>query len=319
MAQYQPADLHADMYLTNISIAYRNPDYIADKIFPLLPVNKQSNKIGLYDQSHWFRDTAKLRAPGTKSEGGGWAVNSDTYYCDRFSYRHEIDDEARDNADDPFNLDRDATVFVTDKLQLRREIAFATDFFTTSVWGQDKTSANFANAAKWSDYAASSPLIDLTSFRDSMEALVGREPNTLVMGKQVWVQLKWHPDVVDTIKYTQRAQVGTELFASLAEFDRLLVGRSIYTTTVEGTAEASVTYTRVWGKNALMVYVPSAPSLLNPAAGYTFTWQRVPSSVQYIRRMRDEEREVDIVECNSYFDQKKTAANAGLFMSGAVA
>lgn len=300
-----------------MSIAYRNPMYIADQIFPIVPVNKQSNKIALYDQSHWFRDTAKMRAPGTKSQGGGWAVSSDTYFADRFSYRHEIDDEARDNADDPFNLDRDATEFVTDKLQMRREVSFATDFFTTSVWGQDKVGAT--DFTKWSDYAASTPLVDLTSYRDSMEAKVGREPNMLVMGKQVWVQIKWHPDVIDTIKYTQRAQVGTELFAALTEFDRLLVGRTIYTTTVEGTAEASVTYSRIWGKHALMVYVPAAPSLLQPAAGYTFTWQRVPSSIQYIRRMRDDEREVDIVEANSYFDQKKTAANAGLFMQNVVA
>ncbi|TXH52455.1 MAG: hypothetical protein E6Q97_16030 [Desulfurellales bacterium] len=317
MAQYTPQDLHVDQYLTNISIAYQNPLYIADQIFPIVPVNKQSNKIALYDQSHWFRDTAKVRAPGTKSQGGGWAVNSDTYFCDRFSYRHEIDDEARDNADEPFNLDRDATDFVTDKLQMRRERSFAADFFTTSVWGTDKTGAS--DFTRWSDYAASTPLVDLTTYRDTVEATVGREPNTLVMGKQVWVQLKWHPDVIDTIKYTQRAQVSTDLFASLAEFDRVLVGRSIYTATAEGTAEASVSYGRIWGKHALMVYVPDAPSLLQPAAGYTFTWNRVPGSIQYIRRMRDDEREVDIVEANSYFDQKVTASKAGLFMSTAVA
>jgi len=318
VAQYQSSDIHADIFLTNMSIAYQNRNYIADQIFPLVPVNKQSNKIALYDQSHWFRDTAALRAPGTKSRGGGWSVSNDTYYCDRFSYRHEIDDETRDNADEPFNLDRDATRFVTDKLQLRREIAFATDFFTTSVWGTDVTSASFTNAVKWDDYASSSPLVDLTTQRDAMEGKIAVEPNTLVMGKQVWVKLKWHPDIIDTIKYTQRAEVSTELFASLTEFQRVLIGRGIYTTTAEGTAEASVTYSRIWGKNALLVYVSNSPSLLDPSAGYTFTWQRVPSSVQYIRRMRDDEREVDIIEANSYFDQKKTAAGAGIFLSAAV-
>jgi hypothetical protein len=103
------------------------------------------------------------------------------------------------------------------------------------------------------------------------------------------------------------------------EFESYLVGRSIYTTTVEGTAEASVGYTRIWGKNALMVYVPSAPSLLQPAAGYTFVWQVVPNALQYIKRMRNEEKEIDIVEANSYNDAKATLTNAGLFLSAAVA
>ena len=103
------------------------------------------------------------------------------------------------------------------------------------------------------------------------------------------------------------------------EVDRYLVGRSIYTTTVEGTAEASVSYTRIWGKHGLLIYVPPAPSLLTPAAGYTFVWQVVPNALQYIKRMRDEEKEIDIIEANSFYAQTITAAGAGLFLSGAVA
>lgn len=311
-------DLHVDALLTNISIGYRNPDYIADQIFPIVPINKQSNIIPKYDQSHWFRDGAKLRAPGTKSTGGGWTVDkTDKYFCDRFSFRSEISDDDRDNADEPFNLDREATEFVTDKAQLRREIAFASDFFKTGVWGSDKVGG--VDFTKWSDYAASSPLVDITDYKDAVEAFIGREPNTFVLGKQVWLKLKWHPDLVDTIKYTQKGQVSIDLFASLAEMQKVLIGRTIYTTSPEGTVEASVTYTRVWGKNAMMIYVPASPSLMTPAAGYTFIWRRVQNAIQYIKRMRDEEREVDIFEVNSYFDQKVTGARAGLFCSGAVA
>jgi len=313
-----PSTLHVDQLLTNISIAYKNPEYIADQIFPIVPVQKQSDIIPQYDQSHWFRDEAKLRAPGTKSAGGGWKVTTSAkYFCDRYSIRKEISDELRKNADAPFNLDRDATEWVADKLQMRREVAFATDFFTTNIWGTDKVGG--VDFTQWSDYANSSPLTDIDSYKDTVEGLIGREPNVLVMGKEVWLQLKWHPDLVDLIKYTQVGQVTIDLFRTLTEFDKVLIGRSIYTTSAEGTAEASVTYSRIWGKNALMIYVPDRPSLLTPAAGYTFVWQVVPNALQYIKRMRDEEREVDIIEGNTYFDQKITGSNAGLFMSGAVA
>jgi len=317
MAQVTARDLHVDQLLTNISLAYKNDTYIADQIAPIVPVKKQSDKLINYDQSHWFRDEAKLRAPGTKSQGGGWSVNtSATYFCDRFSFRHEIDDETRSNADAPFNLDREATEFVTDKLLIRREVAWATDFFKTTVWGTDKTGGS--DFTVWSDYANSQPLIDLTDYRDAVEGKIAREPNTLVLGKQVWSKVKWHPDLIDTIKYTQKGQVSVDLFASLSEFERILIGKALKTTDPEGTAEASVAYSRIWGKHALMLFVPPRPSLMTPAATYTFVWERVAKALQYMKRYRDEEREVDIMEGNTYFDQKATGTAAALFMSGVV-
>ena len=310
-------DVHVDQLLTNVSIAYSNQSYIADEIFPLVPVRKQSDIVPKYDQSHWFRDEAKLRAPGTYSVEGGYSVDtSDTYYCPRFSFSKGIPDETRDNADQPFDLDREATEYVTDKLMMKRERAFATDFFTTSVWTTDKTGGT--DFTVWSNYAASNPLVDVTAYKDAVEALIGREPNKFVIGKEVLVQLQWHPDLVDSIKYTQKGILTEDIIQSLLGFDSLLVGRTITTATIEGTAEASVVYSRIWGKHGLMAYVPQSPSLRTPAAGYTFVWQRVPAAKQYIVRHRDDRAEKDIVEANSYFDQKVTAARAGLFLSGAV-
>ena len=113
------------------------------------------------------------------------------------------------------------------------------------------------------------------------------------------------------------------MLATVLGFPQVLIGRGLTTTTAEGVAEASVVYARIWGKHALMCYVPDAPSLRRPAGGYTFVWggaQNVVSGApQYIKTMRDEEREVDIIEGNSYYDMKITAARAGLFMSGAIA
>lgn len=316
--QPTPQDLHVNALLTNLSIGYKNPSYIADQVFPIVRVNKQSDIIPKYNQSFWFRDNAKVRAPGTKSEGGGYTVDtSATYFCNRWSRRFEIPDELRRNADAPWNLDEDATRFVTDKVMMRREVQFAADAFALTKWTTDKTGGT--DFTVWSNYGASTPDVDVDTYKDTVEALTGVEPNKFVVGKQVHLQLKNHPTLVDRIKYTQRAQLSADLIASLLEVEAYLVGRSIYTTTIEGTAEASVSYTRIWGKNGLLVYTPPSPSLLTPAAGYTFAWQVVPNAIQYIKRMRDEEKEIDIIEANSFFDQKITAAGAGLFLSGAVA
>jgi len=324
MSEPTPTDVHVNQLLTNVSIGYINTMYIADMLFPLVNVRKQSDIIPRYDQSHWFRNTATLRGPGSVSLGGGFKVdNTLTYFCQRYSYRFEIPDETRDNSDEPYNMDSDGTMFVTDKMQMAREIRFATDFFTTGIWTGDQTGVAAAPAAnqfiQWNDYAASTPLTDVETWADNVEGRIARMPTDMVIGKQAWSKLKWHPDLIDTIKYTQRGQLTTDIVAALFEMQRLHVGRAIQTTSVEGTAEASVAYTRVFGKAALLLYVPPAPSLMTPAAGYTFVWQRVPNAIQYIKTMRNEEREIDIIEGNSYFDQARTAAGAGLFATALVA
>lgn len=310
-------DVHVDGLLTNIAIAYSNLAYIADQIFPIVPVNKQSDLFPVFDQSAWFRDEARIRAPATKSEGGGWSVGTDNYYCHRYSFRSEIPDEVRDNADSVFQLEANATNFVMDKIAMRREVAWAQDFFTTGVWANDEVGAT--DFDQWSDYGTSAPFVDLLNYQDEIEARIGREANTIVMGKQVWNALKWHPDMVDTIKYTERGIPTEELFRAATGFSKVLIGRAIMTQDPEGTAEGSVTYTRIFGKHALVMYVPDAPSLMTPAAGYTFTWRRVPNSINYVVRHRDNEREVDIIEGNTYFDQKVTAARAGTFLQNVVA
>lgn len=310
-------DIHVDGPLTNISIAYRNMSYIADDVFPIVPVMKQSDAYFTYDQSYWFRNEAQLRAPGTYSVEGGYGVSRANYFCDRVSFSKSVLDEQRDNADAPINLDREATEYVTDKVLLRREVDFADDFFATNVWDTDVTGGT--DFTSWDDYAASDPLADAENYRDSVEALIGKEPNRFVIGKQVLVKLKWHPAIIDTIKYTQRGVLSEDLIAATLGFEKLLVGRVIQTTNAEGTAEASVTYSRVWGKHGLMLYAPDAPSLYAPAAGYTFVWQRVPSAGQYIKRHRDDRAEKDIIEANAYYDQKATSTAAGLFLSGLVA
>lgn len=320
--QPTPASVHVDQLLTNILVGYQNPQYIVDQIAPIVPVNKQTNKVPKYDQSHWFRDEARLRTPGAPSQRGGFTVDTSTSYsCDRYSYGFEIPDELRDSEDAPFNMDEQGARFALDKIMMRREVSFTTNWMATSKWGTDKVGGT--DFTKWNDYGGSQPLVDIATYKDAVEALVGIEPRVGVFGKLIHLQLRWHPDIVDLIKYGagpgNPAKPTEQTIANVFDLDKYLVGRSIYTTSPEGTAEASVTYTRVWGKNGLLLYTPDQPALMTPAAMYCFTWQRVEGSLNYIKRMRNEERELDIIEANSYFTHCQTVKNAGLFLSNAVA
>lgn len=326
MPQPTQSQVHVDTLLTNLLLGYRNAQYIADDAAPIVPVEKQSNLIAKVNQSAFFRDDAKIRAAGSRSFRSGFTIdNTNSYYCPRFSLGHEIPDEVRDNTDQPYDMDRETALFVGNSLQLARERAFATNVFVSTAWGTTKT--NGVDFNQWSNYSGSFPLDDISQWQDQIEGTIGIGTNTFIMGKQVWVGsggvsngggLKWHPTLIDTIKYTQRGQLSLDIFQSLIEHDKVLMGRAIFTSTIEGTAEASVTYSRIFGKNVLMFYNPPGPSIFKQMAVMTIVWNRVANAIQYIKRMRDEQTETDIIEGNSYFTHKILESRAGLFASGVV-
>jgi hypothetical protein len=309
-------DVFIDQLLTNISIGYKNPKMIADSIFPTVNVKAQSGKVLQFDQSAWFRDEALIRAAATRSRGGGFNVSTQSYFTDRYSWRYEIDDEQRALVGSTYNLEASATDFVNGKLWLKRERGLSNAIFKTGVWGTDVVGGT--DFVQWNDLAASSPLRDIATWQELVEAKIGVEPRDLVLGRKVWTWLKWHPDLVDTIKYTQVGKVTSDTLITLADLDRIHVGGALYVTSAAGVAEASATYGRIWGPHALLMYVPQRPAIMEPAAGYTYVWDRVQGALQYIKRMRNEEREVDIIEGNTYFQHVITAPRAGLFAQNVV-
>ena len=106
------SDVHVNAALTNISIAYTQEagSFVADRVFPLLQVPKQSDRYFVYDKDDFFRSEAQLRAPGTPSAGSGFGIdNTPSYFADVYAIHKDVDDQIRANSDAAINPDRDAT------------------------------------------------------------------------------------------------------------------------------------------------------------------------------------------------------------------
>jgi hypothetical protein len=307
-------DVHVNKMLTDILVGYHNSDYIADQIFPPVMVGKQSDIIPAINKSAFFRDEAATPL-GETSEAGdiGYTVDtSATYYALRYGIKHFISDDRRANEDDPFDSDREAAMLVTNAMRLRRERSFVANHWTTSRWTTDVTGGS--TVTKWSDYGTSTPIENIRTYKRTIRRLLGREPNLLVLGDLTADRLLDHPDVLDRIKYTERGIASTELLAALFGVDRVLVGKSVYTASAEGTAEGSVTYTANWDDRALLLYVPSSPSIWEPAAGYTFFWNTsIGNGMETIRKYRDDKLMGDYIEVRSYYDQKLLVPQAGVY------
>lgn len=315
-------DVHVDRLLTNMSIGYINEMYIAQRIFPVVLVNNRSDIVPRYDQSHWFRDLAQELGPTQPPPTSGYTVDTTmTYFCREYGIGHLVPDTVRANADDPFQPDRDGMRWLVDRLDMRREMQFLTEFWKTGVWKTDLVGTS--DFVKWSTYGTSTPIVDWRTGKRTIRRLIARSPNVGILGDLTYDVLADHPSLLDRVKYgassDNPAAVTLNLLAQLWELDEVLVGTSIYTSDAEGTAEASVTYTANWDDDALLLYRPSSPSIFNPAAGYNFVWRTILGGQRYIRRRREPLGEKsDLLEGFEFFDMKQTADGAGLFFSDAV-
>jgi hypothetical protein len=319
------SDLHINAPLTNVSIAYMQSasTYIADKIFPKVPVQKQGDLFWKYSKSDWRRSDVKKRAPGTESAGTGWKNDTDQYYCHVYAVHKDIDDQTRANADSNFNLDRDSTENITNQLLLQRDVDWATAFFKTGVWATDKVGTT--DFVKWSD-GGSDPISDVADIHLEFRKLTGFKPNICVLGAEVMKELKQHPDIIDRIKYTQKGIVSEDLIATLFDVDELYTSYATIADTAELTdarvQDAAATYDFITNaKGVLFAYAPKSPSLMTPSAGYTFTWKGYMGGNSQgikIKRFRMEHLNSDRVEGEQTYDMHVVSPDCGYFLSDTV-
>lgn len=319
MGQPTRAQIHVNRPLTNISVAFRQSaeNFVADKVFPIVPVTQQGNLYYIYAIADWYRNDVRPRAPGTESAGSGWAITTDSYFAKKFALHKDITDDDRANQDEPIDLDRDAANYLSQQMMLQRESIWISSFFTTSLWTGSTTGTDVTPGTLWSA-VGSTPIEDVQAQNDSIAEKTGFAPNTMVIGPEVFTQLKSHPDILDRIKYTERGIVTKDLLASLFDLDSVMVAKGTRNTAAEG-ATASFDYFA--GKNALLCYVTPTPGINIPTAGYTFSWTGLGQNNfgDAIKKFRMEELESDRVEQNSAFDQKLVTANLGMFFSAVVA
>lgn len=331
MAQPTMSMVHVNGPLTNMSIAYvqSQDNFVADKVFPSLPVSKQSDLYFIFDRADFLRDEFGVKAPGAGPDEGGYDItNSTPYYAAVYAYAHKIPDQVRSNTDSPLNLDNAAMQFVTQKALIKRERTFMTKFMGTGIWGRDITgvaSAPTGNQVLQWDNASSNPIEDIRAGMTYVQSLTGFRPNTLTMGQAVWDKLIDHPDLLDRVKYSGGvsnsvpAMVQKQALAQILELDNVYVSSAVVNTAEKGATEATQF---ISGKTALLTYTPKAPSIMMPAAGLTFNWSGFlgsQGSGMRIKKYRAEEKfESDYVECQLAYDQKLVANVLGYFFTAIV-
>lgn len=317
---------HIDRALTNMSVAYMQDEsaFIADKVFPIIPVKKQSDVYFVYNKGDFYRDEAKVRGGASESVGGEYGVEaSDPYYCKVYAFHKDVTEQDRANYDEPLNADQDATDFVTQKMMIRREVQWASKYFIGGIWGTNIAgvdAAPGANEAIKFNLSTSNPIKVISEQSVIVAGKTGFKPNTIVMSPAVFMSLKNHEDVLDRIKYTQKGIVTSDLLATLFEVDNVYVAWGVVNSASQGATD-SVDF--IMGKHLLLCYVNPKPALKKPSAGYVFTWTGLLGSGAFGNRIVRLPMDMlglgtERIEGEIGFDAKLIAADLGVMFTDIV-
>lgn len=323
------SQVHVDRPLTNMSLAYIQSEtaFVAGRVFPMVPVDKKSDRYFVYTKDDWFRDDATVRAPNTESAGGGYDLdNTPTYSCTVYAYHKDIDEQEEANSDIPLNPERDATRFVTRKLLLRQEIQWVSDYFTTGKWTGGVGGTDITPSPTWDD-PTSTPIEDVQVQALNILQTTGFEPNTFVLGFGVYQKLIRHPDIIDLIKYGagpgNPAIANEAALAKIFSVERVVVSKSVKNTAAKTPGSATFTGALTAGKNALLAYVNPSPGIMEPSSGYIFMWKGISRGLgttiaAYKIPMPWLGLNTQRVEGEIAFADKLVGADLGAFFSGAI-
>lgn len=312
-AYLQGRATHIDHHLSNVAINYRPAGFIADQVFPTVPVPKQSDSYVVFEQADLFRREPTQRSRGGEANKIHSRVSSASYYCENFALKAEVTLEDQLNADPVFvqQFEEGRVMRLQDALYLDWELRVA-----QLVTNASNVGSAVAVGSAWTNYANADPLKDIWNAVDNVEAATGYRPNRALFSGTAWRHFRRNAKVID--KATNPHVSAGGLYPSARQIEellemRVLVGNAWRNTAEEGLA---IALSQIWADHVLLYYAPERPSLEAPSYGYFFRWAAngLPN-LQVERHPYDSRRHAAEVEIGYYQDEVVTAKPLSFLIS----
>ena len=256
-----PSQLHVNAALSNISIQFRNSQYIGTAVAPIVAVSKLSDVFFKYGEADWFTRVNDLADDKSLAQELDYSVSTDTYSCRFHANRTFVSDEEIRNADAPLSPMIDATEQLTNNILLGHEKACADLGFNPANFGSNTSSP----VTKW-DNTASTPIANIQT---AIDATLGNDPLHAIIGIESFRALQRHPDLVAAFHFVSEGAVASaEQIARFFGFKSLSIGEARINTAIKG---QSPVLSRIWGDSMLVFRKPDAPSPRKAALAYTFS------------------------------------------------
>ncbi len=297
-----------DPVLQGILVGYLQAQdrFVAERVFPAVPVEKDSGTYYIMTKKYWFLDSMQTRAPGARFARSGYGVESTTYTTLQWGLEHPIPIENRANSQLPLDLESVGVRWLGQQSLIRKERAWAADFMANSVWG----STDNNSTTDWDDFTSGDPVSDVQTAVRTISNNTGMDANSLVMGFIVYQALQNHPDIIDRVKYTQTATLAGVRAALSAVFDvaNIMVSKATYNSANEGQTFSGAA---IVDDDCLVCHVAPSPGIMTASAGYTFAWAGGGGMGSMMPMYFEDQTDSDVLKIKEQWDQKAVATDLG--------
>jgi len=299
--------------LRNVSILYKNENYIAEEIFPSLIVSPRS-QLTVYNHGDWFRDEAQVRAPGTSAVRGNPTSTYVQVTTQKWAFASEATDEDRDevaytNAP-PLEPDQDAIQFATEKILLRKEVLVSNAICGSQTVWNGETGGEDCNAL-WAAGANNTFIEDIHAGINTMIQNTGHRPNRLLLSYNTFSQLQQESTLLSRVQYSSLGIITTELIAKLFGLDKVFVATTIYNSEDEELTDSHTggyLFEQTAGKgSAFLYYYNSRVGKKIKNSGYLCTLPRNGTN-RAVYKFREDDRHTDIYEASEEFSVETSHA-----------
>lgn len=246
-----PAQQHVDAALSTFATAYSNTGFLADRLCPIVPVEKRSDRFFTRSRRDVSQIVNDAIGPKGAANTASYDVSTDNYSVEDRALKDYVTDSLIRNADAPLDPRELAVQNIMQRLMLAREYRVAT-LLTT---GGNYAAANTSSPANvWSDATDGDPVGDINTAIATI-AYSGDESSLVAWcSREVWNTLRKHPQLL-ALKGTTTGQVSRAEFAEYFELSELLVSDVRRDTANPG---QTASYSRLWGTSSFgIVRVPS--------------------------------------------------------------
>lgn len=307
--QYTPlrSAIHVDTLLSNVSVLYRNENYVGMEIFPEVAVKKDSDLYRVYDRNFRVPETARANR-GVANEFT-FNVSTATYNLEKHALKDYISDDDAGNYDLE-SLEVDTTEHLTDAILRRFEKSVAS-LITTTSWSLN---LSLTATLAWNATTGSSSPDPVAQFDTGTTVVIlnsGKRPNITAMGLSAWYGLKNNFQINDRVKYTS-SEVSTNMVAKLIGTGKLVISEQVEDTADEGASTGS-NIVPLWNDRVFHGYRPPNAGPKQPSAGYTFR-----KASPLVKKWRDEDRESQVVEVGMKYQARVVASLCGFIIADVV-
>ena len=285
--------------------------FISTQVFPVLNPRSQAGSFGKIKIEELLKERDTTRAPGTGYSRSTHQFTKETYATEEQGAEEPVDDREETMYASYFDAEVIAASRARNAVRINAEKRLAAAVFNETTFTSFKT----AVGNEWDDAENATPIVDVEAAVQSVWDQTGIWPDTMIMNRKVFRNLRNVDEIVSRVKFQgfMDVRAGNIPIAALSQvFDipKLIVANSARDSAKEG---QTTVIAPIWLDEYCMICkTANTNDIKEPCLGRIFHWTADGSQIDgRMETYRDEVVRADIVRSRHDVDEKMLYVEMG--------